>query len=190
LTSSASQDVDGNYFVYNTTSFSGFSIREVVSSSSSGGSSGGSGGGGACAVGYESVDGLCKLIEVPEIIENETLEEGIPEQLFDIRTDLESKFLENSNELELVVTYESFGSMPTPVNLTFEIYDMSGNLVYEKFENILVFVEEIERYTFDDLNLPAGDYEIVFTTLYNVDVVDDLLFKKMSLNSFSIFIYL
>ncbi len=134
-------------------------------SSDSSGSSSGSSGGGYCADGYEKIDGSCVLIEVEE----EDVIPGIPEELFDIRMDLEDTLIDFASELTAVVTYESFGLIPTPVNLTFEVFDSDGNLVYSKLGYIVVTTEEVVRYTFDDLNLPDGEYEFVFTTLYNVD---------------------
>lgn len=96
-----------------------------------------------------------------------------PEQLFDIRMDLEDVTIEKSVDLTAVVTYESFGSVPTPVNLTFEVYDLAGNLLYIRDGFIVVRVEEIRRYDFNDLNLEPGEYEFVFKTLYNKDVSDE-----------------
>ncbi|MCK4997090.1 hypothetical protein KAS08_02195 [Candidatus Pacearchaeota archaeon] len=101
------------------------------------------------------------------------LDESIPAELFDIRMDLEETTLENSNELRAVITYESFGRVPTYVDLDYSVYDESGGKVYTKFGEIIVEVEEMQRIDFPDLNLLDGEYEFVFTTLYNVDVFDE-----------------
>ena len=95
-----------------------------------------------------------------------------PKELFDIRMDLEDTSIKSSDELEVVVTYESFGSVPTLVNLTFEVFDSEGNLIYFRNDFIIVNVEEIRRYTFEDLDLVDGEYEFVLTTLYNIDFAD------------------
>ncbi len=110
-------------------------------------------------------------ISVDEFVEEEDVS-GVPEELFDIRMNLEDTAVVMSSDLRAVMTYESFGSIPTPVNLTFEVFDLDENLLYSKDGFIIVTVEEVRRYEFSDLDLPDGEYEFVFTTLYNVDVED------------------
>ena len=122
----------------------------------------------------ENCEEVCKTKEVCE--EGEEVCEEVcekPEQLFDIRMDLEDNVLRNSSELFVVVTYESFGRVPTPVDLTYEVFDLDGNLIYSRKGNVTVSTEEVTRTRLDDLVLPEGDYELVFTTLYNIDVEDE-----------------
>ncbi|MDA3836392.1 MAG: hypothetical protein PF542_02105 [Nanoarchaeota archaeon] len=95
-----------------------------------------------------------------------------PEQLFDIRMDLDDTSVDKGSELTAIVTYESFGSIPTKVYLTFEVFDSYGQPLFIKKDTIVVDVEEVRFYDFSELDLPDGNYEFVFTTLYNSDVED------------------
>ena len=157
VTSSATQDIDGDYFEYVTTTFSGFAIKEYVASvveetTSSGGGGGGGGGG---VVGNVSV-------------------EGLPEQLFDITFNLEDISISGVGELFGIVTFESFGTVPTLVNLTFIILNEAGNEIYREEGSITVTTEEVLRWNYETLGeLPDGKYTAVLNTLYNVDVFDE-----------------
>ena len=165
ITSSATQDTDNDKFTYVTTSFSGFGIKQYVppvaeeETPSTGG-----GGGGSCASGYKLENGKCvKIEEEPELS---------PEQLFDITFNLDDNLIQNVSELSAIVTFESFGNVPTPVNLTFIITDRSGNELYREESSIIVEVEELLRWNYEGLELPEGKYTAVLETLYNVDVYD------------------
>lgn len=167
-----SPNIARDYFTYNTTSFSGFAIKEYVASTEEAtpttDDGGGGGDGGSCAEGYELVDGTCVKIE-GEIIK-------VPEQLFDITWNLDDSTIETVGELVGVITLESFGTVPTPVDLTFIILDSDGNEVYRAKGNTTVITEEIMRWKFSDegLNeLADGEYVAVLETLYNVDVFDE-----------------
>ncbi len=100
------------------------------------------------------------------------VDKNISKKLFDIRMDLEDTSIRSSKDLVAVVIYESFGLVPTPVNLTFEIFDLNGNLVYLKNGFIIVTVKKIRKYNFPDLVLKNGRYEFVFTTVYNKNISD------------------
>ena len=154
-------NTDGHYFSYDTTSFSGFAIKEYVAPVTTSG-----GGGSSDDVTEEVVEN-----ETAQVVENET---GIPEELFDITFTLEDFVIQDSGELTGVVTFESFGFVPTFVNLTFIIVDENGNEVYRVLSNITVTTEEVLRWNYDDLGfLPDGKYIAIFTLLYNVDVFDE-----------------
>jgi len=188
------QDTVNDRFIYNTTSFSGFGIKEVTPTTPSVPSDGG--GGGGCTYNWVCTDwsictansvqtrtctnqGTCsgttgKPIEIQTCVVEEVEEvEEIPTQLFDISLSLDDSIISNSNELSAVVTFESFGTEPTPVNLTFIIEDESGNEIYREEDSITVITEEVLRKSFEGLNLPRGDYTLVLETLYNVDVFDE-----------------
>ncbi|MBT4375937.1 hypothetical protein HOD29_01030 [archaeon] len=93
-------------------------------------------------------------------------------QLFDIRMDLETSSFFDLEELEVGVVFESFGSEPTPVNLTFFIYDIFGNEVYQLERFVVVETEEVVGESFEDLEIVPGKYNLVLRTLYNVNVED------------------
>ena len=94
-------------------------------------------------------------------------------QLFDIKLELDSAIIKNSNELSAVIRFESFGSVPTPVNLTYRILNSSGTEVYSEKGNVVVTTEQIVRKNFETLNLPDGKYTLILTTVYGDNVTDE-----------------
>jgi len=103
-------------------------------------------------------------------------EDEIPEQLFDITFTIDDFVITNIKDLSGVVTYTSFGSIPTPVAYTFLLYDELGNLVSSFNGDIVVETENIEVMNFgefNDLELSDGKYTIVYKSVYNVDVTDE-----------------
>ena len=184
VTSSATQDTGSDFFEYLTTTFSGFSIKQYVAPA---------GGGGrsvevcvydlnydwACGEWSGCTDNVqirvCKTRNncggVYGKPETEKDCEGI--QLFDISLSLDDSFIQSSDKLSAVVTFESFGDVPTPVNLTFIILDVSGNEIHKVEDSITVTTEEVLRKNFRGLNLAEGRYTLVLQTLYNIDVFDE-----------------
>lgn len=113
--------------------------------------------------------------------------EDIPAQLFDISFSLDDPLINDINKLAAVINFESFGTEPTPVNLTFFILDETGKEVYIEEDSIVVETERVLRKTFDDLELPEGKYKLVLHTLYNDYVFDEferefMIEKKISLS--------
>lgn len=105
--------------------------------------------------------------------ENDSKEFVLPNELFDIKLELDDNFIQTSDELSARVIYESFGTVPTHVDLDFIIRDENGNKVYHEEGKIVVRTEEVSRKSFYGLNLPKGKYIMVLQTLYNVDVFDE-----------------
>ena len=123
---------------------------------------GGGGGGGRTTAPVEEPE---KEIEV---------EEEILEQLFDVTFTLDNFLIHDVGELSGVVTFESFGTEPTPVNLTFILLDSSGKEIYREMSSITVTTEEILRWNYEGVReLSEGKYTVILETLYNVDVVDE-----------------
>jgi hypothetical protein len=191
VTSSSTQDTASDYFEYLTASFSGFSIKEVNSSvAETISSSGGEGGSGGCSTKWVCGDwsGCIGDVqtrsctkEVPYCFGDDKPAEsqscgGIPSELFDITFNLDDSVIDDVSKLSGVVTFESFGTIPTPVNLTFIIIDSSGNEVYIKIGEITVTTEEVLRWNYINeglSELPDGKYVAVLETLYDVDVKDE-----------------
>ena len=96
-----------------------------------------------------------------------------PSKLFDIKLELASSVINNAKELSAVTTFASFGNVPTPVDLTYSILDLSGKEVYSEKGNVTVTTEQIVRKNFESLNLPAGKYTLVLTTVYGDNVKDE-----------------
>jgi len=99
----------------------------------------------------------------------------VPEQLFDITFTLDDYLIQSLDELTAIVTFESFGTMPTPVNLLFTILNETGEEVYTKNDSVIVTTEVVLIKSFEniDINLKQGKYTIILTTLYNVNVEDE-----------------
>jgi len=96
-----------------------------------------------------------------------------PTQLLDISFSLDDSIVSNSDELSVVVTFESFGTVPTPVDLIFIVLDEFETEVYREKSKITVTTEEVLRKSFGGLNLPQGKYILVLQTLYNTNVSDE-----------------
>ena len=164
ITSSSTQNTGNDYFEYNATSFSGFSIKQYVAPTTTETTTSEEGGGGglACKKGYEYVNGTCVELE------------GIPSELFDITWNLDDKIMKSVSKLVGIITFESFGTVPTLVDLTFIILDESENEIYNEESEITVTTEEVLRWKYETLSeLPKGKYTAVLKTLYNVDVFDE-----------------
>jgi len=107
----------------------------------------------------------------PTEIRNCSLE--IPEQLLDIKFELEENIIFSSGELVALISFESFGAEPTPVNLTYIILDKQGNEVYKEHDYIIVGVEEILIKSFKGLELDDGKYILILKTLYGDNIRDE-----------------
>ena len=129
-------------------------------------SPGGGGGGGGIPVNKTT-------LAVTPVLTPATEETIAPSELFDIKLELDSSTIKHSNELFSVIRFESFGNVPTPVDLTYSILDLSGKEVYSEKGNVTVTTEQIVRKNFESLNLPAGKYTLVLTTVYGNNVKDE-----------------
>jgi len=78
----------------------------------------------------------------------------------------------SSYKLQAWVNFESFGTEPTPVNLTYVILDEFGNEIYIKKDYITVETERFITEGFTGLDLEPGEYTLMLKTLYNVNVED------------------
>lgn len=114
-----------------------------------------------------------KAEELPEI-PTETEEDGLPEELFDIRLIIDSKNITSIKKLVSRVTFESFGRVPTPVELVFSIIDSNKKVVASKKDSVVIETEGVLITKFSDLEeLPPGKYVLKLHTKYNIDVEDD-----------------
>lgn len=106
--------------------------------------------------------------------ESTTTESSIPAQLFDIRLLVADQMLRNVAELSARVTFTSFGTVPTPVDMTFSIIDAEGREVWRSAnpDTITVETEEVFDKDFTDLTLPDGSYILRLHTHYNINVED------------------
>ena len=114
--------------------------------------------------------------------------DGIPEQLFDISLKLEDYIVSSSDELVAKISFEAFGSEPTPVNLTYIVIDELGGEVYLEEDYLVVYTEEFVYKSFDRLNLKEGEYTLILRTLYDEDVKNEFSkkFRVGNMNRFGI----
>jgi len=191
ITSSTIQNDSLDYFEFNVSSFSAFGIlQDVVVLSSDDTSTITSVGWNITNCGddevFESDGSICvqKIIPlIPKIVsidldyEPEVIDE-IPKELFDITFTLEESIISDIKELSGLVTFVSFGSIPTPVNYSFSLYDSNGNIIMTFDGSIVVETENVIVLNFDefnDLDLDDGDYSLVYSSTYNIDVKDDFI---------------
>lgn len=93
-------------------------------------------------------------------------------QLFDIKMEIDQTILDSPEELEARIIFESFGSEPTPVDLTFFIYDMNDKEIFKKSREMVIETENVMFESFDEFDASPGEYMVVLRTLYNVDIED------------------
>ena len=77
------------------------------------------------------------------------------------------------SELAARVTFVSFGTEDTPVEMTFTIVDKNGKEYYRSVDNTSIQTEGVFNKTFEGLLLDKGKYTLVLTTVYNTNVRDE-----------------
>jgi hypothetical protein len=106
-----------------------------------------------------------ELTEIPEWLYS-------LKQLFDIKMEIDNIILKDASELEARVIFESFGSEPTPVDLTFFVYDVNDKEIFKRSRDIVVETEMVMFEDFDDFEAGPGEYMVVMRSVYNVDIED------------------
>lgn len=112
----------------------------------------------------EKLNDICPLLAEKE---------KLPEQLFDISIRLEKEIITDISDLEAVIVFESFGKVPTAIDLTYTIVNDQGQIVFKDTETVSVETERVVRKHFDNLSLLSGNYILVVKTQYNIDVIDE-----------------
>lgn len=98
---------------------------------------------------------------------------NIPPSLFDIRLDVATSVIAPAESLVARVLFQSFGNVPTPVDMFFTITDDAGK-VFTSFQgSTVVETESVFTKQFDGLNLPVGNYILHVSTRYKADVMDE-----------------
>lgn len=98
---------------------------------------------------------------------------AMPKELFDIKLELEKYEFDTSDDLVAWVRFENFGSIPTPVNLTYIAYDNDNNPFYIKHDTATVETERFVVQRFPGLRLKPGKYTLVLHTVYAENVKDE-----------------
>ncbi len=98
---------------------------------------------------------------------------NLPTQLFDISLEIDNSKLTLKERLAARVIFFSFGTEPTPVQLTFIILDEDRKELHREYEMEVVETESVFTKTFTDVSFAPGKYTLILKTLYNKDVKDE-----------------
>lgn len=96
-----------------------------------------------------------------------------PEQLFDISIEIDDPIITDINDLTARAILESFGTVPTPIELDFIIRDEFGEDVYTVSEHLVVETEAVKTERFEGLDLPPGKYTLFLETAYGDGIFDE-----------------
>lgn len=136
---------------------------------------------------------LCALVAIGTMIPNQTAnapsnqvayntsDKAVPglsnqnrlAMLFDIRLTIDNSLLDKPSDLVSRTRFESFGSVPTPVNLTYKIIDSLGAISFSENDNVTVETEQLVTKEFTNLNIESGKYTLVLATAYGDNVQDE-----------------
>lgn len=94
-------------------------------------------------------------------------------QLFDIRLLLAESVLARGEPVVARVSFQSFGQVPTPVDMFFTVTDESGKIFASAKESLVVETEAVFTKELESLDLPSGEYVLHVNTRYNGSVEDD-----------------
>jgi len=97
----------------------------------------------------------------------------LPRQLFDIKFELAHYTVYAPEDLAAWVRFESFGTEPTSISLTYIILDKKENIVYMKEDSLVVETEEFIVERFEGVDLKQGDYSLLLRTFYGENVEDE-----------------
>lgn len=104
-----------------------------------------------------------------------SLDAEVPDQLFDITFTIDETLISSIDDLSGIITFASFGSQPTPVDYKLILLDNNKNEIKVFSGEITVQTENVILTSFEEfkgLNLPNGKYEVIYESVYNVDVKD------------------
>ncbi|MCR4326951.1 MAG: hypothetical protein NUV46_00015 [Nanoarchaeota archaeon] len=83
---------------------------------------------------------------------------GIPDYLFDVEIEIQDKSIKAGETLNVIMKFESFGTLTTKAHINYIILDESRKEVYSLTEDIVVETEEVMTKKFEGLNLLDGEY--------------------------------
>jgi hypothetical protein len=95
-----------------------------------------------------------------------------PEQLFDIALQVDQSKVTDVSSLGVRTTFTSFGTVPTPVTMTFDILNSSGVVVHSDTASTTVETQGVYNESLKGLTLSPGNYTMRLTTLYGTSTRD------------------
>lgn len=100
-------------------------------------------------------------------------ENGSLSHIFDIRLLVDGTEVGRLKDLSAHVTFESFGSNPTPVKMRFTVIDSNGREVWREENETTVQTEAVFNRNFLSAeDVPDGKYVLHLDTTYNNDIKD------------------
>ena len=122
---------------------------------------------------FISAQGITGVVRQGEISEK---------QLFDVNFELDNSIVLDIRDLVSRVTFESLGTEPTTVYITFIILDEIGNRVHLEQDSLVVETEAVFTKKFENLDLEIGKYVILSNTIYNGEI-EDGFWKEFEIRS-------
>lgn len=110
-------------------------------------------------------------------IEKRHDETMLPSQLFDINFELGKNVFQQSDVISARVMFDSFGRVPTPVDMTFTIVDAKNREVARSSDSVIVETTTLFTKNFDNLKLSPGRYALHLHTRYGAGVEDDFSYS-------------
>lgn len=96
-----------------------------------------------------------------------------PPQLFDIRLEMAKTTLMPGEPITARIFFQSFGTVPTPVDIFFLVLDETGKIYASSEEAAVVETEAVLTKQFEQLDLPPGNYTLHVDTRYDTNIEDE-----------------
>jgi len=130
---------------------------------------------------YDSYGKLAKQFSKINTLEREVATQSTreiattrsPISLFDIKLEMDKTKITESEELTARVIFTSFGTTPTPVDMTFTITNSQKENIHQETDAITVETESVFRKQFKDFKLEPGIYTLILKTVYGNAIKDE-----------------
>lgn len=106
-----------------------------------------------------------------DAVGGEFVPDTVPEYLFDIQLRLAKNVLVPTDVLTAITSYVRFGTLPTPVEVYYEVRDAAGGVRAVRTAAFVVQTERVETELFDDFIPAPGSYTLYMRVTYGVGTV-------------------
>lgn len=107
------------------------------------------------------------------IISGKVVEEIDPEKVFGINFTVNSTKFEDISELVSTVNVKNQTMVEAPIYIEHIIYDTKEAIRFREENYLVVEDTEVLRKTYENLDLPVGNYSLILKTLYSDDVIKE-----------------
>ena len=114
-----------------------------------------------------------QIVLVPNTAQESSPTSAAPTQLFDIALIIDKQLIDDSRKLAARVTFTSFGTKDTAVDMEFVVQSQAGKELYKTTGKTVIQTEGVYNQMFKNLSIPDGKYTLLLSTLYNVNVKDE-----------------